>query len=1297
MAATSPLLDAEPAWLQGLQQELHTIVQTQKQMAQQMQDSGRDLSRIQEGIRSLSVGQETLTKRADEQEAALAQMRKEFKELERDLQELKSAPPTRNASPVTTPRGAPARSNSPRFDSDGQREVDELQLVVGGWVEAKREHVESDVRAMFEQLNALPLLKAVFVPYVRSSFCRVELFYTDDNIWAQRKLQTMVLQHLKAMTFVSRVPGQERSTFWFSRNRTPRERAKIRAILQVQSLCQKYLGDHAVDRDWRGKVWANGTQVLFHVEKDRRPEQTLMLVDARGNETGWFLNVKMLEARLGEVGDVRDVELGKHAEKLFQIAGKDFVGYVANPMLCHRMHAAKGVVSFFFVQDALMLHRRAGEVLIGHDLNQDAHAHVDSFDGMLHYRLTGAELSFWKRPDLRVALPPRQTLCGKWNLDLDEFFAQLQDQDPPEVKELIDRRKRMCDVDSKAALMQEIHLLRRQARRSAAGSFTDGSYIQRAGGLAQAAKDLHHFYLQKYSSTEAALSGQEMQQLFDVHAQQPVLPVTKQEVSEALARCKNGVSAGLDGVTFEGLRVLVTRDERNRIPEYFTRLLALVAQVLDGITAAQSVMTLVRKTTGSPCKAIQLAKLCFGTSVVVEEMEALFPVWSEFIQGDNADSSAPADRLFGKGEAKVVADRVTLQDLRQLASSMMELRSSFTFGAYVRVKTGVHSETKDFPQLVSVFTRYIRQQFPDAPFLTFRLQMNEGTSPHKDAQNTYLPSLICNLSPGAPGGTWVEDSRGTHLKSCSDGEVRRGCVIQGESYRISARKYWHAAVLDDDARIVLIGWVPAGWKHLAPADVNWLKGVGFVLPTETAEDRAELSDWRGVGLVQSGICETLLKRSVWKAGMLRQSPPVCICLSSDEATRAFLETPGSRAQMVDVLSGWWSSLPEEWLALVLMGGLLWLVLLVQAHHARTLLTRTMTAVLGVDSRLQQLEAEVLVWRTSAMVAQGTSATPPDADGGDTTMHAEFDLHAQFVLACQDVRGMTMTTQHACDWMGSATKLISAQHDELGDLTRAHIELSKAVNKMLDDAATTRTAGSSPADSIPASWVQELKDALAPSVKAMKDLKSLVESGLNGVNQQLADQDLTPFKDTLKDFFIRFEDGCEKLTKGLELLKQGAPNTAGGANQQVLDALGAMKTVLQNLGAPSKEVLDAVATVKGAVDRCTQQGEKVEQVARAKTTSIYEEVGLLKGQNSQLHKDGYALMKSLEKKMEHQSAILDGFAGSLAQLTAAFGRPPVDSSGVTRLLDTSLSQGEMLKELEGHVGQMREMHMMNFCS
>ena len=131
----------------------------------------------------------------------------------------------------------------------------------------------------------------------------------------------------------------------------------------------------------------------------------------------------------------------------------------------------------------------------------------------------------------------------------------------------------------------------------------------------------------------------------------------------------------------------------------------------------------------------------------------------------------------------------------------------------------------------------------------------------------------------------MEDSQGAHLKGCSDGEVRRGRIVQGESYRISARKYWHAAVLEGEARIVLIAWVPAGWRHLVPADVEWLKGVGFMLPTETAEDRAELSDWKGAGLVQSDIRTTLLRRTehkVWKAGVLRRTPPVCICLSSDE-------------------------------------------------------------------------------------------------------------------------------------------------------------------------------------------------------------------------------------------------------------------------------------------------------------------------------------------------------------------------------------------------------------------------------
>ena len=73
-------------------------------MAQQMQTSGAELAMIQDGIRNLSVGQETLTRRADEQEAALQQMRREFQTLEKELNELKSAPVSRNVSPAQTPR-----------------------------------------------------------------------------------------------------------------------------------------------------------------------------------------------------------------------------------------------------------------------------------------------------------------------------------------------------------------------------------------------------------------------------------------------------------------------------------------------------------------------------------------------------------------------------------------------------------------------------------------------------------------------------------------------------------------------------------------------------------------------------------------------------------------------------------------------------------------------------------------------------------------------------------------------------------------------------------------------------------------------------------------------------------------------------------------------------------------------------------------------------------------------------------------------------------------------------------------
>ena len=64
-------------------------------------------------------------------------------------------------------------------------------------------------------------------------------------------------------------------------------------------MCKTHRRESLVDRDWRGKIWANGQQLLNHVEYAQRAHHTLMLTDAKGNETGWFLDVTKTAGVLG--------------------------------------------------------------------------------------------------------------------------------------------------------------------------------------------------------------------------------------------------------------------------------------------------------------------------------------------------------------------------------------------------------------------------------------------------------------------------------------------------------------------------------------------------------------------------------------------------------------------------------------------------------------------------------------------------------------------------------------------------------------------------------------------------------------------------------------------------------------------------------------------------------------------------------------------------------------------------------------------------------------------------------------
>ena len=315
-------------------------------------------------------------------------------------------------------------------------------------------------------------------------------------------------------------------------------------------------------------------------------------------------------------------------------------------------------------------------ILIGHDLNQNLHASVDEFVGMLHYRefvfqtslnaspdlgdtwvargssspidfylhqIRGAETSFHKREDYRIALPsdhnavgievvfrdktvrhrrkrPPRTLCGKWQVACEPLLEHLKEQDvwddstlcrafrapgvssqpptlryrdPEEVRELIRSRSQSRDEWQRAALMQEIHQRRTEAkaahkqmlldearsgncraiahmRASANGGKTEGSYIQRCGGVERASEDLFLFYEKKFLAHEGPPTVEQLQALQDLHSAQPSADVTTEEIFRAMRGARNGVSAGLDGTTYEGFRHLLLQDKQNRIPKYFS-------------------------------------------------------------------------------------------------------------------------------------------------------------------------------------------------------------------------------------------------------------------------------------------------------------------------------------------------------------------------------------------------------------------------------------------------------------------------------------------------------------------------------------------------------------------------------------------------------------------------------------------------------------------------------------------------------------------------------------------------------
>ena len=275
-----------PAWVQ----ELRDLFRGgQKEMLSEIRSQGKNVAKVSEQVNSLQQRQTTFQSRLDQMELEM-----------RDLRSARSVSPGPSRKHGGGTGGymgdVSPRSNVP--SSVSRPVIDDFQLVIGGWNEAKKSDIESEVRQIFSKIQASPLLHDVHIPFIRSNFARIELLYADtQGLGERRKVQSLTLEGIKkylATEPFSKLPQQAQSRLWVARNRSKEDRAKIRALVGIKEYCSKYISQDFIDLDWRGKLWIRGEQVLYFAANRKPYDHSLMLNDAKGDESGWWVDLRVL-------------------------------------------------------------------------------------------------------------------------------------------------------------------------------------------------------------------------------------------------------------------------------------------------------------------------------------------------------------------------------------------------------------------------------------------------------------------------------------------------------------------------------------------------------------------------------------------------------------------------------------------------------------------------------------------------------------------------------------------------------------------------------------------------------------------------------------------------------------------------------------------------------------------------------------------------------------------------------------------------------------------------------------------
>ena len=198
-----------------------------------------------------------------------------LKNLEETVQALNLDRQARARSPTPPPRDVPHVSATPSPRGAPARDIEsELQIVIGGWQDAKVIDAEMEARNMFSTVERLHLFSDAWAPYNWTSFLKITLVYGDIPLSSKRSVQGDVVAKLKALQWKSGVPGSEGRVLWCTRNRSVEDRNKIHCLVSCKEFLLWIPPVQGVSEEpkiaWRGQLFMGVVQLIGHSSEGRR-------------------------------------------------------------------------------------------------------------------------------------------------------------------------------------------------------------------------------------------------------------------------------------------------------------------------------------------------------------------------------------------------------------------------------------------------------------------------------------------------------------------------------------------------------------------------------------------------------------------------------------------------------------------------------------------------------------------------------------------------------------------------------------------------------------------------------------------------------------------------------------------------------------------------------------------------------------------------------------------------------------------------------------------------------------------